>query len=332
MKGSTRKRGATWTAYWFTADPGNGNGKQHSKGGFRTQRAAQEHLNETLGKVQTGNWAPDKKMTVQELLAEWLAAKKSEGLAPTTLAQYRNVVNSWLVPKIGALELRHLSPARAQELADTLRANGSALKRGALSPRSVQLAISVLKGSTAWAFETGLVGRDPLAGYRRPERNPTVSRGMPGPQTRQRDSSLTLPMIDSPSHGLSYSRAVCDGANWPASAGMLSTSMVQRCGSSARGSSLTLSPSCRRRRLRLAGAAFRWTPPLSGCSAPGRHARGRSGSRSVKAGGRVATCSLTRSADRCTRSISLRPWTHSPRRRGCVGFGSTTSATLPPLS
>jgi integrase len=168
MKGSTRKRGNTWTAYWFTTDPGTGKRKQHTKGGFRTQRAAQEHLNDTLGKVQTGTWAPDKKLTVKELLTDWLAAKKSQGLAPTTLAQYRNVVDSWLVPKIGALELRHLSPARAQELAETLRANGSVLNRGGLSPRSVQLALTVLKASTAWSFETGLVGRDPLAGYRRP--------------------------------------------------------------------------------------------------------------------------------------------------------------------
>jgi integrase len=32
----------------------------------------------------------------------------------------------------------------------------------------VQLAITVLKAATAWAFETGQVGRDPLAGYWRP--------------------------------------------------------------------------------------------------------------------------------------------------------------------
>jgi integrase len=134
-------------------------------------------LNDLLGKVQTGTWVPDKKLTIKELLTDWLASKKSEGLAPTTLAQYRNVVDSWLTPNIGALELRHLSPARAQELADSLRISGSALKRGGLSSRSVQLAVTALKAATAWAFETGLVGRDPLAGYRRPR---AQSRGASG--------------------------------------------------------------------------------------------------------------------------------------------------------
>lgn len=50
-----------------------------------------------------------------------------------------------------------------------LSPTGSALGRGALSARSVQLAIQCLKASTRWAFETGLVSRDPLAGFKRPK-------------------------------------------------------------------------------------------------------------------------------------------------------------------
>lgn len=34
MKGSIRKRGDKWTAYWFTIEPGTGKRVQHSKGGF----------------------------------------------------------------------------------------------------------------------------------------------------------------------------------------------------------------------------------------------------------------------------------------------------------
>jgi integrase len=167
MKGSIRQRGQTHTAYWFTVDPGTGKRKQHSKGGFRTKRVAQEHLNDVLGTVQTGAWAPDKKITVCQLLTEWLAAKKSQGLRATTLSQYQNVVDSWLVPHVGAVQLAKLSPSQTQQLVETLRTEGSRTG-GALSARSVQLSVTVLKAATAWALETGLVGRDPLAGYRRP--------------------------------------------------------------------------------------------------------------------------------------------------------------------
>ena len=167
MKGSIRQRGKSYTAYWFTIDPGTGKRRQHSKGGFRTKGAAQEHLNEVLGKVQTGAWAPDKKITVGELLTEWLAAKRSQGLRASTLSQYRTVIDSWLVPHVGAVQLAKMSPSQAQQLVEVLRAQGC--RNGTtLSARSVQLSIVVLKAATAWAFETGLVGRDPLAGFRRP--------------------------------------------------------------------------------------------------------------------------------------------------------------------
>lgn len=115
-------------------------------------------MNEVLGKVQTGLWTPDKKITVKELLTEWLAAKKSQGLRASTLAQYRNVVDSWLVPNVGGIQLPKMSPSQAQQLAEQLRARGGR-HESELSARSVQLSITVLKAATAWAFETGLVGR-----------------------------------------------------------------------------------------------------------------------------------------------------------------------------
>ncbi|HLM96767.1 MAG TPA: Arm DNA-binding domain-containing protein [Acidimicrobiales bacterium] len=141
MRGSIRARGKTITAYWFTHDPGTGRRKQHSKGGFRTKGAAREHLNELLGKVQTGGWSPDKKITIGELLVEWLAAKKSQGLRATTLAQYQDVVDAWLVPHVGGVQLAKFSPSQAQQLAETLRVEGSRAG-GALSPRSVQLSLT----------------------------------------------------------------------------------------------------------------------------------------------------------------------------------------------
>jgi integrase len=167
MKGSIRQRGKTLTAYWATIDPGTGRRLQHTKGGFRTRKDAQAHLNEVLGKVQAQEWTPDRKMTVEQLLGEWLAAKESEGLRPATLAQYSKIIDAWLVPHVGAAQLTKMSPKQAQQLVETLRAGGG---RNAtpLSSRSVQLAIVVLKAATAWSVETQVVGRDPLLGFKRP--------------------------------------------------------------------------------------------------------------------------------------------------------------------
>jgi integrase len=170
MRGSVRQRGTTFTAYWSTIDPGTGKRVQHTKGGFRTQGAAQKYLNPILPLVDQGAGRPDRKMTVKELLTEWMAAKASEGIRPSTLGMYRNVVDGWLEPHIGGLRVDQLNASRAAQLVETLRSpTGSALGRGALSARSVQLAVQCLKASTRWAFETGLVSRDPLAGFKRPK-------------------------------------------------------------------------------------------------------------------------------------------------------------------
>jgi integrase len=170
MRGSIRQRGVTYTAYWSTIDPGTGKRQQHTKGGFRTQGAAQRHLNGMMPQVDQGAGRPDRKMTVEQLLVEWMAAKGSEGIRPSTLGMYKNVVDGWLVPHIGGLRLDQLNATRAAQLVETLRSPvGSSLGRGALSARSIQLAIQCLKASTRWAFETGLVSRDPLAGFKRPK-------------------------------------------------------------------------------------------------------------------------------------------------------------------
>lgn len=174
MKGTIRQRGKTWTCYWWTSDPSTGKPRQHSKGGFRNRTVAHNHLTATLAKVHAGDWQPEAKLTVRELLIDhWLPARTSEGLRASTLAQYRDVVDHWIVPQIGGLEIRRLTPAAAQGMVDALRgsgkkpAHGKTARRG-LSDRSVQLAAQVLKSATRWALATGMIARDPLAGYRRP--------------------------------------------------------------------------------------------------------------------------------------------------------------------
>ena len=170
MKGFTRQRGSNYTAYWETKDPATGKRHQHSKGGFKTKGMAQKHLNAIIGTVQDGSWRPDGKMTVAEVLSQWHAAKVSEGLRPATLDMYLNVINGWLVPHVGGLKLTQLSPVVASEMVAKLRSpDGSRLGRGVLSDRSVQLAVTVLKTATRWAWEQGLIGRDVLAAYKRPK-------------------------------------------------------------------------------------------------------------------------------------------------------------------
>ena len=167
MKGMVRQRGRTFTAYWWTPDLATGELKQRSKGGFPNKTAARTYLTDTLAKVNNGDWTQDQRLTVRELLVDnWLPARRSEGLRQTTLAQYRDVIERWILPEVGGVEVRRLTPAVAQCMVDSLKKTGRRPAKGEsrrreLSDRSVQLAAQVLKSATRWAVTAGLIGRDP---------------------------------------------------------------------------------------------------------------------------------------------------------------------------
>ena len=186
MNGSTIKRGSTWTCYWSTDDPATGKRRQHSKGGFRLQKEAREHLNGVLGKVGTGSWNPDRPLTVSQLLTEhWLPAQRSRGLRPNTISQQCLVVDSWIVPNIGGVRVAALTPKHVGEMVETLRTATTTTGRQGLSARSVQLSVAVLKAACSWAVENGLLGRNPVAGVRRPRAASTVMRAWTVEEARQ---------------------------------------------------------------------------------------------------------------------------------------------------
>lgn len=166
--GSIRRRGATFTAYWWTLD-GSGKRKQRSKGGFATRSSAQVHLNNVLSKVQNGEWRPDQPLTVRQLLKEhWLPAQASRNRRPATISQYRFVVDKWIVPHIGDHRASTLTPGHVQRLVDALRTSRSLSGRDGLSPRSLQLVVGTLKSAYKFGVESELLGRNPIASVRRP--------------------------------------------------------------------------------------------------------------------------------------------------------------------
>lgn len=169
------KRGDTWTAYWYSTDGATGKRKQHSKGGYRTKKEAQAKLVEVLPALTAGTWRPDSPMTVEQLLREhYLPARKSEGLRPTTLSQYTNASDAWIIPHIGQMAARQLTANNTRKWQDKIAESGGR-DGNPLSPRSVQISVMVLKAATAWAMTNGLLQRDPLSGYKRP-RAPKSSR------------------------------------------------------------------------------------------------------------------------------------------------------------
>ena len=125
MSSFIRQRGTTHTAYWHTIDPATGERVQHSKGGFRTKKEARDHLHTVMGKVQDGTYQKDTKITVEQLLVDhWLPTKKTEDLRASTLTQYADIIDSWILHDeigLGGIQAQSLTPKQVTDWREALK-------------------------------------------------------------------------------------------------------------------------------------------------------------------------------------------------------------------
>jgi integrase len=155
MRGSTRKRGSTWTAYWDTVDPATGKRRQRSKGGFRTQREAQTHLATVITQSAAGTYVePSRQPFGTFLLEEWLPAIGGT-VRPLTHARYEKIVALYVCKReIGAVPLRALSGGH-------LTALYGELEQAGLSVGTRRLVHGVLHHALGDAVRWGKLVRNP---------------------------------------------------------------------------------------------------------------------------------------------------------------------------
>lgn len=148
MRGSTRKRGKSWTALWDAADPETDKRHQKSKGGFRTQKDAQRYLNETLPKVADGTFVePSKQPVGRYLLDEWLPGIKST-VRPSTHSTYERLLRVHVAGRdIGALPLRSITGGHINALYAELEAAGLSINTRRLLHSALHRA---LKDAVRW--------------------------------------------------------------------------------------------------------------------------------------------------------------------------------------
>jgi len=188
----TRQRGSTHTAYWHTLDAATGNRVQRSKGGFHTKKDAKAHLNTVMGKVQDGTWKPDSNLTVKQLLLEhWLPTKKTEELAASTLQQYSDIIEHWILRDeigLGGVRAQSLIPKQVTDWREALKDTKTSLGRNGLSPRSISASVGVLKAAYKWGTLNGLIPRDPIAAVGRGSRGGGAvkpDKAWTGPETKR---------------------------------------------------------------------------------------------------------------------------------------------------
>jgi len=111
-----RKRGDTYTYYLHVPD-GRGGYRQMSKGGFKTQRAAELARGEAQTAFEHGTYVKPERLTLGEFLTdEWLPSRQPPALEESTYVSYCQKLRLHVVDRIGAIPLQQLSPVDLNRL------------------------------------------------------------------------------------------------------------------------------------------------------------------------------------------------------------------------
>jgi integrase len=173
--GSIRNRGTEraprWFAYHYVVL--DGRRRQVSDGPFSRKADAEAWLRDELKLAREGRATVPTRITVAELLDDWLAVARPQ-LSPNTRAEYQRVASKRLRPHIGDVRLTELRPAHIARMLEHLRRPG-ANRRGTtrdkgLSETSLQHTLGVLRTALSWAVRQRLISYNPADDVDRPQR------------------------------------------------------------------------------------------------------------------------------------------------------------------
>lgn len=175
--GSVRNRGTDraprWFAYHFVKV--DGKRRQLSQGPFSRKVDAERWLRDELRRAHEGRATLPGKLTVSEMMDQWLAAAEHR-VARSTHSEYRRQVEHRLVPHLGDINLGDLRPDHISRMLDELRKPGADRRSKSpkgLSETTLQHTLQALRTGLDWAVRQRLVSNNPARDVDRPQREHT---------------------------------------------------------------------------------------------------------------------------------------------------------------
>jgi len=162
MKGHVYQRTkGSWTlVYDLPADAATGKRRQKWQTVKGTKRDAERALREVLISIDTGAYVTPSKLTLGDLLGQWLREYAAMNTTDRTQESYSAVVRRHLIPALGKIWLVELRPQDLQSYYASKLAKGRVDGQGGLSARSVVYHHRILSKALDYAVKMGLVVRN----------------------------------------------------------------------------------------------------------------------------------------------------------------------------
>ena len=156
MNGHVTKKGDRYyVVLELSADPETGRRRRKWHSGFAKKADAKEELVRLLNDAQKGVYIEPTKLTVREFVDDqWLPGLERGNLRPGTVEMYRRSVKNRVLPDLGDLRLRDVTPARLSGWLGELKADG-------VGDRTVEIAYVTAHKLLKSAVDLELLPRNP---------------------------------------------------------------------------------------------------------------------------------------------------------------------------
>lgn len=160
-RGSIYKRGDSWSVSYDLPRGLDGRRRQRSKSGFRTRKAAETWLRDTVQQIETGQHIEPSRLTVREFLHRWMEESAGPRLSPASREAYTRAIEQHISPLLGDRPLLRLSPLDISAWVNDRRTRGRKDGTGGLSANTQLQHWMILKGALGQAVRWGLIPYNP---------------------------------------------------------------------------------------------------------------------------------------------------------------------------
>jgi integrase len=162
MRGHLRERSpGRWAIVIDVRDPATGKRRRKWHSFLGTKRQAQVECAKLIAEIKNGTALDPAKATLREYLERWLAHMATQ-VSPRSAENYREVVEHWIVPALGNVQLARLQPEQIAQAYSNALTEGGKDGQG-LSSRSVLLMHRTLSQSLKHAVIWKLRGDNPAS-------------------------------------------------------------------------------------------------------------------------------------------------------------------------
>ncbi|MFC0906323.1 tyrosine-type recombinase/integrase [Clostridium sp. MT-14] len=164
MKGGVRKRGKTWSYYFYIGEI-NGKKKMKEKSGFKSKPIAEKAMRDALYEYEHGNYIEPKKIILTQFALEWLENYIKPLRKITTYNRYKELINKYLSPAIGHINIVEIQPIHIEKMLLDIK------KENTIGSSTLQAIYTITNTIMNRALKLKLIRDNPCKYIERPKRS-----------------------------------------------------------------------------------------------------------------------------------------------------------------